>query len=192
MHDSLTGGLSALHIPRDGWVEINKLFQDPTIGITDDDPLVLKSVEDFENEMTGLSEAGVECSAAFDDLDYLGTTNKQHKKLQQCLVDLSEEVGLVIPAKQMVVSTIQIPVNPEMLIEGIFPSCMQKLPKTNAQSPIGANTHLPQLHFFCHCCSYQHLLSSPRPRHAIPHFCHPDTGHAFAHATANYHQEKHE
>jgi len=113
MHDSLTGGLSALHIPRDGWVEINKLFQDPTIGITDDDPLVLKSVEDFENEMTGLSEAGVECSAAFDDLDYLGTTNKQHKKLQQCLVDLSEEVGLVIPAKQMVVSTIQIPVNPE-------------------------------------------------------------------------------
>jgi hypothetical protein len=40
--------------------------------------------------MTGLSEAGVECSAAFDDLDYLGTTNKQHKKLQQCLVDLSE------------------------------------------------------------------------------------------------------
>jgi hypothetical protein len=102
----------------------------------------------FENEMMGLSEAGVECTAALEDVDHEGTTNRQHEKLQQCLVDLREEVGWVIPAKKTVVSTIQIPVNPEMLIEGIFPAFMQKLPQRNAQYPTGENAHLYCAEYF--------------------------------------------
>ncbi len=51
MHDSLTGGLSALHIPREGWIEINKLFQDQTVGGRDDDPLDIRTVENFENKL---------------------------------------------------------------------------------------------------------------------------------------------
>jgi hypothetical protein len=54
----------------------------------------------------------------------------------------------VIPAKKTAVSTIQIPVNPEMLIEGIFPAFMQKWPKTNAQSPTGKNAHLYCAEYF--------------------------------------------
>ena len=98
--------------------------------------------------MTGLSEADDECTAALDDVDYVVTTNKQHEKLQQCLVDLRQEVGWVIPAKKTAVSTIQIPVNPEMLIEGIFPAFMQKLPQMNAQSPTGVNVHLYRAEYF--------------------------------------------
>jgi hypothetical protein len=106
------------------------------------------TAREVRDEMTGLSEAGVECSAALDDVDYLRTTNKQHEKLQQCLVDLREKVGWVIPAKKMVVSTIEIPVKPEMLIEGIFPAFMQKLPQSNAQSPTGENVHLYRAEYF--------------------------------------------
>ncbi len=54
----------------------------------------------------------------------------------------------MIPAKKTAVSTIQIPVNPEMLIEGIFPAFMQKWPKTNAQSPTGKNAHLYCAEYF--------------------------------------------
>ena len=54
----------------------------------------------------------------------------------------------MIPAKKTAVSTIQIPVNPEMLIEGIFPVFMQKLPQMNAQSPTGVNVHLYRAEYF--------------------------------------------
>jgi hypothetical protein len=147
MHDSLTGGLSALHIPREGSIEINKLFQDPAVGGGDDDPLDIEIVAVFEEAMTGLSEASVECTAS-DDVDYQVTTNRQHEKLAQCLVDLREEVGWVIPKNKMAVSTIQIPVSPEMLIEGIFPAFMQKLTEPNAQSPTGENAHLYRAEYF--------------------------------------------
>jgi hypothetical protein len=84
-----------------------------------------------------------------DDVDYLGTTNKQREKLQQCLVDLREEVGWVIPAKKkMVVSTIQIPVKPEMLIKGMFPAFMQILPQRIAKFPTGENAHLYRAEYF--------------------------------------------
>jgi hypothetical protein len=43
---------------------MNELFQDPTVGRIDDDPSEITTIENFENEMTGLSEAGVKCSAA--------------------------------------------------------------------------------------------------------------------------------
>jgi hypothetical protein len=42
----------------------------------------MRTVENIENEMTGLSEAGVECTAALDDVDYVVTNNNQHEKLQ--------------------------------------------------------------------------------------------------------------
>jgi hypothetical protein len=147
MHDSLTGGLSALHIPREGSIGIKKLFQDPAVGDIDDDPLDIEIVAVFEEAMTGLSEASVECTAS-DDVDYQVTTNRQHEKLAQCLVDLREEVGWVIPKNKMAVSTIQIPVSPEMLIEGIFPAFMQKLTESNAQSPKGENAHLYGAEYF--------------------------------------------
>jgi hypothetical protein len=172
MHDSLTGGLSALHIPREGWIEINELFQDPAVGGKADDPLDIETVEIFENAMTGLSEASVECTAALDDVDYLVTTNRQHEKLQQCLVDLREEVGWVIPADKNIASTIEIPVQAEMLIEGMFPAFMQKLQQTNAQSPKGEPSGPPSRNKTQMCalprlsiCSTSGMLS----RTSLPH-----------------------
>jgi hypothetical protein len=128
MHDSLTGGLSALHIPREGSIEINKLFQDPAVGGRDDDPLDIEIVAVFEEAMTGLSEASVECTAS-DDVDYQVTTNRQHEKLAQCLVDLRKEVGWVIPKNKMAVSTIQIPVNPKCSLKEYSQHSCKKIHK---------------------------------------------------------------
>ena len=82
MHDSLTGGLSALHIPREGWIEMNELFQDPTVGRTDDDPSEITTIENFENEMTGLSEASQHsCKYC-----HKGLQNPRRARMRTCIV----------------------------------------------------------------------------------------------------------
>lgn len=142
LHDSVTGGLGVLHLPHLGWIDINNLFTDKTAGPAADplDLVVVRSVNDI---MRRLSESGVECQTD-SEINFRETTNLQHFQLGECLTELREELGWVIPARDSALGafTIEIPVNARTLLDGFYPVFVEKLLQDDVDAPTGVNSHL--------------------------------------------------
>jgi hypothetical protein len=148
LHDSVTGGLGALHLPRLGWTDVNDLFTDTAAGQAAD-PLDLVAVRSVNDIMRRLSESAVECRTD-SEIDFRETTNLQHFQLGECLTELREELGWVIPAKDSVFGafTIEIPVNARTLLDGFYPAFVEKLREEDVEAPTGVNAHLYRGEYF--------------------------------------------
>jgi hypothetical protein len=142
LHDSVTGGLGALHLPRLGWTDVNDLFTDTAAGPAAD-PLDLVAVRSVNDIMRRLSESAVECRTD-SEIDFRETTNLQHFQLGECLTELREELGWVIPARDSALGafTIEIPVNARTLLDGFYPVFVEKLLQDDVDAPTGVNSHL--------------------------------------------------
>lgn len=118
-----------------------ELFGDATANDPSEDALGLAHANNVELMMRTLSDSGVECVPDNEIDDLQQQTNQQHGELRDCLKELREEVGWVVPARQAGVGapTLRLPVSAETLLEGFYPAFEELLPHTKA--PGGSNEY---------------------------------------------------
>ena len=150
MHDTVTGGSLDLHIPNvrqdSAWGAVLELFGDTTANDAREDALGLVHANNVEVMMRTLSDSGVECVPDNEIDDLQQQTNQQHGELRDCLKELRDEVGWVVPARQAGVGapTLRIPVSAETLLQGFYPAFEELLPY---KKPPGGSNEYSGEHF---------------------------------------------